>query len=131
MPRDARVTLLSPVWDGHRPWRAQAAASSLRKRPNAEAGDCRGSGAGDLLFQLGPACEQSIDLGLALLDGGEQRRQLGVIARVLGVLAVGARRAQRRLRARERMFDRVVLALLFVAELLAAGRRPRRCPVGC
>src|SRR6266496_2386922 len=79
---------------------------------------CGASGAGDLRFQLGPTCEQAIDLGLAFLDGGEERRQLGVIAGVLGMLAFDACRAQRRLGAGQRILDRLVLALLLVAELL-------------
>src|SRR5215471_14020485 len=51
----------------------------------------RTSAAGELRFQLRPARVQAVDLELALVDGGEQGDQLGVVAGVLGVFALGAR----------------------------------------
>src|SRR5262245_16417719 len=53
--------------------------------------------AGELRFQLGPARVEAVDGGLAFVDGGEQGDQLRGVARVLGLLARGARLAQRRL----------------------------------
>src|SRR6516164_3668739 len=72
------------------------------------------STAGELRFQLGPTRVEAVDVGLALVDGGEQGDQLGGVAGVLGALALHTGVAQRGLGARDRLLDGVVLALILV-----------------
>src|SRR3569832_2484141 len=78
-----------------------------------------------LLFLLGPAGVQAIHVGLSLGYGGQQRYLLRGVAGVLGRLAVGDRLPQRRLGLRDLRLDDVVVALVLVAQLLAARLRRR------